>query len=108
MATISGTIRGVTQVSRAFMGAGSTTTRDAREVWLMTVDFGAYTGASDTAQVQALGAAITATARDGRTRTLRGVGPAFAGADANNQACYFTGTAVQAGTISSDDSTGQL
>lgn len=109
MATIAGTIRGIANVSKAFAGAAvSASVRDTREVWLITVDFAAYTGASDDAAINAVGAAIDATARDGRTRTLRWGAPAFAGSDANNQAVFATGAAVQALTVSSDNLTGNL
>ena len=102
MATISGTIRGVTCMSKTFSGHG------AREAWLITVDFGAYTGASDDASIAAVGAACSAAARDGKTRTLRGGTCIFAGADTANQAVYPTGASVQAMTVSSDALTGNL
>jgi hypothetical protein len=102
MAVIAGTIRGLQCVSRSFSGVGS------RESWFITADFGAYTGATDTASIVGLGAAIDATARDGLASTLRGGVPALAGADTNKQAVYFTGTAVQALTVSGDNLTGQL
>lgn len=108
MAIISGSITGATNVSKAFSGAGTVSARDAREVWLVSADFAAYTGASDTAQIQAVGAAISSRAADGKTRTVRWAAPAYAGADTANQAVYFTGTAVQAATVSTDDITGQL
>lgn len=101
MAVISGTIRGLTCVNRTFTGYGS------REAWFITADFGAYTGAADTASLAGVGAAIDATARDGKASTLRGGIPAMAGADAS-QSIYFTGTAVQALTVSTDALTGQL
>lgn len=102
MAVIAGTIRGLTCVSRSFTGFGS------REAWLITVDFGAYTGAADTASLLGVGAAIDATARDGKASTLRSGVCVFPGADTNKQLAFFTGTAVQALTVSSDDLTGQL
>jgi len=102
MAVIAGTIRGLQCVSRSFSGVGS------RESWFITADFGAYTGAADTASIVGLGAAIDATARDGLASTLRGGVPVLAGADTNKQAVYFTGTGVQALTVSGDNLTGQL
>lgn len=102
MAVIAGTIRGLQCISRSFSGVGS------REAWFITVDFGAYTGAADTASLSAVGAAIDATARDGKASTLRGGTCVLAGADTNKQAVYFTGTAVQALTVSGDNLTGQL
>ncbi len=104
-----GTIRGVTQLLNTFAGAAiSSTVRDSREVWLLTVDFPAYTGSADTAQISGVAAAIQATTRDGKARTLRGALPGPAGADSTNLAAYFTGTAVEAATVSSDNLTGQL
>ncbi len=107
MATIAGTIRSINLLHCAEKGAG-TTTRDKTEVWLVTADFAAYTGSGDDATIAAVGAAISATARDGRTRTLKWGAPAVSGADANNQAVDFCGTSVAALTISTDDFTGEL
>lgn len=107
MATITGTLRGCTNVSKAMEGAG-TTTRDLMEVWLLTYDFAAYTGSSDDATVTGVPAAINARVRDGRTRTLLWGAPAYCGADANNQPVNFTGTSVAALTISTNDFTGEL
>jgi len=107
MSTIAGTIRGCNKIRKADQ-AGGTSTRDRTEVWEVTADFAAYTGSSDTASLAAVGAAISARARDGNTRTLLWGAPAYAGCDANNQAVLFGGTSVAALTISSDDFTGQL
>lgn len=107
MATISGTIRGINLLHRAEKGAG-TTTRDMTEVWEVSADFGAYTGSADTAALAAVGAAITARARDGRTRVLKWGAPMYSGADNNNQAIDFCGASVAALTISTDDFTGEL
>jgi hypothetical protein len=108
MANIDGTIRGVSLYSKAFSETGTTTTRDRREVWLVTADFAAYTGSSDVSRILAVGAAISDHCHDGKTRTVRFGVPAFAGGDTNNQSVFFTGTAVEAATVSSDDLTGQL
>jgi hypothetical protein len=107
MTTIAGTIRSINLLSRAEKGAG-TTTRDQTEIWMVTADFAAYTGASDDASLAAVGAAISTTARDGKTRVLKWGAPAVSGADANNQAVDFCGASVAALTISSDDFTGEL
>lgn len=107
MATIHGTIRGVNLVSRANQGAG-TTTRDHLEVWLVTMDFAAYTGSSDDADVLLVSATISDHCRDGRTRTLLWGAPAYSGADANNQAVNMCGTSVAALTISTDTLAGEL
>ncbi len=102
MATIAGTIQGVDCQHKTHSGIGD------NEVWLITVDFGAYTGSADTATVLAVGAAINATTRDGKTRTLRWAAPAHGGPDTADQAVYFTGASVHAATISTDDLTGEL
>lgn len=107
MATIAGTIRTVNLLHRAEKGAG-TSTRDMTEVWEVSADFAAYTGSADTASLAAVGAAISARVRDGRTRTLKWGAPMYSGADANNQAVDFCGTSVAALTISTDDFTGEL
>jgi hypothetical protein len=102
MAVINGTIKGVSLVQGNVNGVGS------RKAYLLSCDFPAYTGAADTSTITGVGAAITASVKNGKTLTLRGgicVGP---GADTANQAVYCTGTAVQAMTVSSDDLTGHL
>lgn len=108
MANIDGTIRGCKLESKAHSSVGTVTTRDNREVWLVTADFAAYTGSSDVARILAIGAGISDHAHDGRTRTVRWAAPSRAGGDTNNQAVFFTGTSVIAATVSSDDITGQL
>ena len=100
MAVASGTITGVTHI-RSKEGSG-------RKAYLLTVNFGAYTGAADTAQVANVGATILAHTRNGKTVTLRGAVPVAPGLDTASQAVYFTGTAAQAATVSSDALTGQL
>lgn len=107
MATIAGTIRGINLLHRAEKGAG-TTTRDQTEVWEVSADFAAYTGSTDDASLAGVGAAISARARDGKTRTLKAAMPMYSGADANNQAVDFAGASVAALTISTDDLTGEL
>lgn len=102
MAVIAGTIRGLACISRSFSGWGS------REAWLITADFGAYSGAADTASLAGIGAAIDATARDGKVSSLRSGSCIFAGADSNKQLVFFTGTAVQALSVAGDDLSGQL
>lgn len=107
MATITGTLRSASLQSKAFSGSG-TTTRDLMEVWLLTYDFAAYTGSTDDATVTGVPAAINASMRDGKTRTLLWGAPAFCGGDANNQPVNLCGTAVAALTISTNDFTGEL
>lgn len=100
MATVTGTITGVTLI-RSKESSG-------RKAYLLTANFGAYTGSSDTAQLSAVGATILAHTRNGKTVTLRGALPMASGYDTANQAVYFTGAAVQADTVSSDALTGNL
>lgn len=100
MATISGTIKGVTLL-RSQLNSG-------RKAYLLAVDFGAYTGASDDATIAGVGAEIAASTRSGKTVTLRGAVPVGPGYDTASQAVYFTGAAVQALTVSSDALTGNL
>jgi hypothetical protein len=98
MAVHNGTITGVTLL-RA---------KGAFKTYLVTCNFPAYTGASDTATVTGLGAAILAKTRNGKTTTLKAVQCIGAGQDTASQDAFFTGTSAWAGTISSDDATGHL
>lgn len=85
MATIAGTITGVTLV-RA---------NGTRKTYLLTVDFAAYTGASDDASIAAVGATIAARTRNGKTNTLVAGSPACSsgpGRDTAQQAVFFGGT----------------
>lgn len=100
MAVVTGTITGVSEL-RAKSHPG-------RKAYLMTVDFGVYTGAADTCSIANVAATILARTRNGKTMTLRGAVPIAPGYDTANQAVYATGTAVQAMTVSSDSLTGQL
>lgn len=97
MGVINGSITGVSLV-RA---------KGARKSYLLTCDFAAY-ASTDSATITGIGAAIASHTRNGKTNTLRAVAPCGAGLDTNAQDVYFTGTAVEAGTISSDDATGNL
>lgn len=98
MGTINGTITGVSLLKA----------KGALKTYEVTCNFGAYTGASDTASVTGLGAAILAKNHNGKTHTLKSVMCVGPGYDTAQQAVYFTGASVWAGTISSDDSTGNL
>jgi hypothetical protein len=102
MTVQAGTINGVTLVSASFAGL------EARKVYMLSVSFPAYTGASDTCQIAGVGAAIAAATKNGKTNTLRWGAPGPAGQDTAAQAVYATGTAVNALTVSSDALTGQL
>lgn len=88
MAEISGTIIGATLVEANFNGVGD------RELWRLSVDFGAYTGAADTATITGVAAAISNRTHDGKTRTLRGGLGANPGSDTNGQAVYFGAPAL--------------
>jgi hypothetical protein len=103
MATINGSIKGATLLSRSKQHG-----LVDREVWQLSCNFAAYTGAADTATVTGVGAALGTQTRDGKTRTLRWGAPGGAGYDTAAQAVFFTGASVQAGTVSSDDLTGNL
>ncbi len=100
MSVINGTITGVSLLRAA----------DTLKTYMVTCDFAAYTGSGDTATVTGLGASILAHTRNGKTTTLKSVMCIGAGKDAaaTPLSVYFTGTAVWAATISSDDATGHL
>ncbi len=102
MATINGTIKGVSLVQGNVNGVGN------RKAYLLSCDFPAYTGSADTATITGVPAAIGTSVKNGKTLTLRSgvcVGP---GADTAAQAVYATGTAAGAMTVSTNDLTGQL
>lgn len=63
MATQKGTIRAITQLHNDAVGPG-------RVTFLCAVDFPAYTGSTDSGQIDGVAAAISAKVRDGRTRAL--------------------------------------
>lgn len=62
MSTINGTVAGVQLID----DAGT-----SRKTYRVGLNFGAYTGSSDSAAFVGVGAAITADRKDGKTRTLR-------------------------------------
>jgi hypothetical protein len=103
MATISGTIRDCSCLYKEEHAGHGT-----RELWLVTADFGIYEDSADDAALAAVGAAIDATARDGKTSTLRGAVPVQAGDNGAGTGAYFTGATVPALTVSSDALTGEL
>lgn len=92
MATIAGTVNGVQILQKSWSGVG------ARSVALLTVDFGAYTGASDDATITGLDALIQNQTRNGKTVTIRGGVCAFPGKDTNDQAVYTGAIAASGGT----------
>lgn len=100
MALITGTLTGVQLVTGNPNGAGNYKT------YLCSYSFPAYTGASDSATVTGVAAAIAAKVRNGKTMAMvTGAIPVRAGAgvDTNGQAVYF-GTC----TISTADLTFSL
>lgn len=99
MAAIEGVIKGIQLLndSKALNGSG------AEKTCLVTADYPAYDASADTATLLAVGVAITAARRDGKTATLRashGIGPGID--DAGND--IFQGTT----TVSTDDLTFSL
>lgn len=103
MSVINGTIRAVSVLSDslAYTKAG------ARKTAVVVADFGAYASA-DTATITGVNTAIQNAVKNGKTVTVRAALCHAPGADTAAQAVYFTGTAVQAATISTGDLTGQL
>ena len=100
MAVIVGTVTGVQLLSGNPNGVGN------QKSYLCSVSFPAYTGSADTFSITGVSAAISAKARDGKTRAMiAGVVPmrAHPGTDAAGQAVYL-GTL----TISTDALTGSL
>ena len=96
MATIYGTILGVTNVKRADSGGARNTAR-------LALSFGTYTAASDTASVSAVTTAISNTLRNGKTITLRSAICSGAGSDAAQS--VFTGAITVSGATMTFDLT---
>ena len=96
MATITGTKKNVAIIQRARGPFGTL------GVYAVTVDFAAYTGSTDSGALADVGAFISASVRDGKTRTLRSAFCAAAGSD-GTQAVY-----VGDCTVSSDAMTFNL
>lgn len=88
MATITGTKGTPAIIRRPFSKF------DARGVALVTAHFAAYTGSSDDATIADVGAAITASIRDGKTRTLRSASCVSAGYDGTQS--VYTGACTVA------------
>lgn len=103
MPNVDGTITGATLLTKSSSGI------DERETWLVTADFAAVAESSDVARLLDVGAAIDARARDGKSRTVRYAGPAFAGQEtADGDPAYFLGTDGFALSVASDDLSGDL
>lgn len=98
MATVSGTITGVSLL-RA---------KGSRKTYLVSVNFGAYTGSADSADVKAVGAAITAHTRNGKTNTLRAGIAIGGGIDSNGQEIFLQGASSAALAVATDDLQGIL
>lgn len=105
MANQAGTILGVTELrAKSQTSPGG----PARKAYLVSLSFPASAN-GDTASVANVSATIGTHLRAGKTMTLRGAVPIAAAWDSTNaQDVYFTGTAVEALTVSSDSLTGQL
>lgn len=98
-----GTITGATLLHKSSFGS-----IDARETWLVSVSFPAYTASSDTAIVNNVGAALSARARDSKTRTLVAAHTGQAGIDTNGTAVVFAAASSAPLTCSTDDISGEL
>lgn len=99
MAVITGTVTGISHL----VDSEALNQNGAERSVLVTADFGAYDASADTADLSAIGAAIAASRRDGKTVTLRaahGAGPGVSDAGAD----VYCG----AMTVSSDDLTFSL
>lgn len=103
MTAQNGTITGITVLDGNFEGVGK------RKAYMLTCTFPAYTGSTDTATVNGVGAAIAAETKNGKGSPPTLIaGLSLPGYDTAAQAVYFTGLSVQAATVSSDNLTGQL
>ena len=90
MALQKGTIKGASLVYKD-------PTAQGRATYLVSADFPAYTGASDSGQIDGVCAAITARIRDGKTRTfLSSCVPTCVGrgTDTNNQDIFIGAVAI--------------
>jgi len=99
MATIEGTIVGVSELARGYTGIAG----NAFNVALVHVNFPAYVASADSYNIAGVGAAITASSKRGKTTTIK---QAMNAGPGKNSA----GTAVYAGapTVSTDALTGNL
>jgi hypothetical protein len=98
MATIAGTIVGVTELLRGYSGVNN-----AYNVALVHVSFPAYVASTDDYSIAGVGAAIASSSKRGKTNTIK---QAITASPGKNSA----GTAVYAGalTVSTDALTGSL
>jgi hypothetical protein len=94
MATITGTITGISLVTAPTSGVGN------RKTYLVTANFGVYTGAADIARLVGVPAAIEAATKNGKTFTYRGAVSGGAGVDGAGVAAYASETITNAsGTL---------
>jgi hypothetical protein len=104
MGAISASIKNISLLEGTKGGAG------ARKIYSVLLDVAAYTGSSDTLAVAAVGAAILAANRNGKTHTLRWACPGSPGLDTAAQEIYACGggTTVQPLVVSTDALAGVL
>lgn len=102
MATINGTITGVTLLAGNPAGVGG------RKTYLLAVDVPAYTSGSDDLSITGVLTAINAATKNGKTLTLRGGLCCYPGRDTNAQAVYAAGASVNALTLANPTTTGDF
>lgn len=109
MSVFTGTLQGAKCISKNYLGIG------AEEVWEVTATVPAYTASGNNFLLQAVGAALSSRARDGKTRTLSAATCPYAGIDASGVAVYATSLtggaplgSTRAANVSTDDITGCL
>jgi hypothetical protein len=109
MSVYTGTLQGAKVIARNYLGIG------AEEVWEVTASVPAYTASSGSFLLQAVGAALSSRARDGKTRTLSAATCPYAGIDASGVAVYATSltggaplSSTRACNVSTDDIKGCL
>lgn len=95
MTAVAGTIKGIMLLGEPHTGTG-------RHYALVSVTYPAYTASSDTTTVAAVGAAIAARRRDGKTVTLKDVTQAQSGLHGSTE--FFNGSLA----VSTDAITGEL
>lgn len=101
MALNSGTIKGVVCLNAPTM--------IGRKAYLVTADFPANVGGTDTVQLTAVGATIAAHTRNGRTVTIRAAACTGAGKDSASLDVYAAGSAgVYPLTVAADVLSGIL
>ncbi len=95
MSVIDGTIKGITLVN----SSKGVNMKDNEKTYLVTADFAAYTGASDSGRLDEIATAIQDQVRNGKTVTLRaahGCGPGY---DNTGASVYFGAMTVSSGDL---------